>query len=206
MLYEVITDSSVVMSVSDYGTYMIYYLLTTKDSCVSGDTIEVRFSPGPEFTILPDQYYECAPASVDLQASVSSDPTDISYLWQTLEGDTLGFNPVLNVDSTALYLLSVENAYGCKMTDTADVIIFGNPPVTIHADTAECGALSTVINVDFASYPDSLWDYPGSFQWFSPSPNLVVSDSIDASATVTAVAPGIYDLYYKLTTKDNCVV
>ncbi|PTN08943.1 gliding motility-associated C-terminal domain-containing protein [Mangrovibacterium marinum] len=200
------TDSSVTMLAPGWGTYQLYYKLTTKNGCISGDTIEVTFSPGTEFTVEPDQFYRCAPDSVELKAIISSGSADVaSYLWQTSSGDTLAHTETFWADSTAQYILSIENSYACTVTDTAEVIIFGNPPVTIHSEPAACDELSTTVHVDFASYPPDLWDYPGSFQWFAPSPYLTVSDSTDASATVKATAPGVYELYYKLTTKDNCV-
>ena len=155
MLYEVITDSidaSATVTAVAPGIYDLYYKLTTKDNCVSGDTIQVSFMPVPEFNIISDSFSKCAPDSVQLNADILSDPAEVvSYLWHTIEGHTLSFglNPDLWVDSTASYLLTVENIYSCTSTDTADVIIFGNPPVTIHAETPPCGALSTTVSYNF---------------------------------------------------------
>ena len=143
------SDSMAIASATTYGVYEIYYTLTTKDGCISGDTLQLRFTPGPEFTLDPLQYYACAPASVELTASVTSDQTGISYLWQTIDGKSFGTASSLTVDSTALYVLTVTDQYGCQSTDTADVIIFGNPPVNLQAEEIACGGLETSVTVDF---------------------------------------------------------
>ncbi|RKD92252.1 CHU domain-containing protein [Mangrovibacterium diazotrophicum] len=198
------SDSMAIASATTYGVYEIYYTLTTKDGCISGDTLQLRFTPGPEFTIDPKNYYACAPAAVELTATVTSDQTGISYLWETLDGKTLGTTSSLTVDSTALYVLTVTDQYGCQSTDTADVIVFGNPPVNLQVEEIACGDLEANVTVDFAGYPDSLWNTaPGGFEWLSNG--LTIGNSTDLQATVTAPDYGVYELYYILTTKDNCV-
>lgn len=196
------SDAAASMVVPGYGTYDIYYKLTTKDGCVSGDTVQVRFSPGPNIGILGDHFYDCNPATITLQAD-ASDLSGLKFIWQKMQGDTLGFSNTLEVDSTARYQLTVINEFGCASVDTADVIIFGNPPIRIYADSLVCGGFSTQINVDFSTYPDSLWNGgSGGFEWNSDG--LITSDEDDGSTTVTAPDYGTYDVYYLLRTKDGC--
>lgn len=197
------SDSAATLLVPDYGTYEVYYKLTTKDGCVSGDTVQIQFSPGPNIGILGESFYDCDPVTITLQADVA-DPQGLKFIWQKMNSDTLGLSNTLEVDSTALYQLTVINQYGCASIDTADVIIFGNPPIRIYADSLICGGLSTVVHVDFSTYPATLWNGgSGGFEWNTDK--LTLSDERDSMATVTALGYDTYEVYYKLRTKDGCV-
>ena len=95
----------------------------------------LRYFATPQLAVIPDRYYACFPSEVTLEAN-SSDA--VSFLWESIEGKELGSEQNLKVDSTALYKVTVWNEYGCSTTDTADVIVFGRPPVTISADSLVC--------------------------------------------------------------------
>lgn len=196
------SDSGATLTVPGYGTYSVYYELMTKDGCVSRDTVQIRFAAGPGIGILGDKFNDCHPATITLQADVS-DMSGLTFIWQKMNGDTLGLSNTLSVDSTALYQLTVVSPSGCASVDTADVIIFGNPPIRIYADSLVCGALSTVIHVDFSTYPDTLWNGgSGGYEWNSSE--LTISDERDSLATITAPGYDTYEVYYKLRTKDGC--
>ncbi|WP_372774498.1 PKD domain-containing protein [Mangrovibacterium sp.] len=202
VLFDDQSDASATIQVPAYGIYEVYYKLTTKDGCESGDTLEMEFSVVPSLNIIADRFYDCSASTITLVGD-TPDPASVSFQWFSAEGDLLSTNQSLDVDSTALYLLSVEDEFGCIAVDTADVIIFGNPPVTIHTVDAQCGDLTALVEVDFAGYPDSLWNVSGSFLWSSP--NLELDATELASATVTAPDYGVYEVSYQLETKDGCV-
>jgi len=194
------TDAYATVIAPAYGVYKVYYKLTTDKGCVSGDTIEVQFSPGADLSVAADKFYDCVPNTITLTGN-SIDAT--SYLWQNMDEEFFGATSTITVDSTGFYQLTVENSYGCKAKDTVEVIIFGKPPVTLSADSYVCGNDELIVTVDFKNYPDSLWTTsPGDFNWNSNGLTLV-SES-DSLATFTAMTEGIYEIYYELITKDLC--
>ncbi len=165
------------------------------------DSVYVFYSK-PSVTIDYNNLVECAPATITLTAN--SDDA-ISYLWQSMDEDSLATTAVFDVDSTARYQLLVENEYGCPARDTVDVIVFGNPPITLSADALQCGDLETTVTVDFSTYPDSLWlTPPGHFHWSVSDPSLQLTNTTDRKTTVTASDYGTFELYYELETMNGC--
>ncbi|WP_163715330.1 T9SS type B sorting domain-containing protein [Mangrovibacterium lignilyticum] len=196
------TDSVAVMSVNSIGTFEVFYVLTTKDGCVSGDTIQIVFADGVNAEIQADRFYDCSPATITLNA-VTGEPGNYDYLWQSLEGKNLGTLNTLDVDSTARFRLTTINEFGCVDEDTASVIIFGNPPVTIAADSVICGMLSALVEADLSNYPDTLWQNGGHFEWTSNG--LTKRNESVSQAVFDAPDYGVYDVYYTITTNDGCV-
>lgn len=165
------------------------------------DSVYVFYSK-PNLQINYDALVECAPANI-LLTGVSEDAQ--SFLWQNMDEDSLSNTATLEVDSTALYQLLVQDEYGCPARDTVDVIVFGNPPITLSVGEQACGSMTTTVSVDFSTYPDSLWlTPPGHYHWSVSDPALQLSGEVDRRATVTATAYGDYELYYELETMNGC--
>lgn len=124
-------------------------ILTISNSCgTSTDTVEVvESTEGPQLDLGPD-IVVCEGEIVTVNAGISG----VQYEWQ--DGST-GSSYVTNV--SAVLILTVTNLCGTD-TDTIEVTITGNPPITqLGADTLLCSGSTLVLNADNDPNTSSLW-------------------------------------------------
>jgi uncharacterized repeat protein (TIGR01451 family)/gliding motility-associated-like protein len=119
------STQSIVVPIS--GTY--YVIVTDSLGCSNSDTTNVNFISFLMVDLGEDEIF-CG-GSIVLDASNSGS----EYSWNT--GDT---TQTITADSTGIYMVRVENQYGCLGYDTID-LVFNTPPfVNLGPDTSLCAA------------------------------------------------------------------
>ncbi|MCC7246131.1 MAG: gliding motility-associated C-terminal domain-containing protein [Saprospiraceae bacterium] len=161
--------------------------------CVKSDTVQL-FPVDVNATTSPTTMTQpCQGASLTLSGTGSSTGPDISYLWETIDGDISGDETTLHpvVIDTGLYILTVSrtNPDGSVCTETASVKVIANlvpltvwitPPTPLGCDGANTNLIGNNIN-------------PGTFSyaWSTPNGNIV-SGADQKNCIVNQ--PGTYNL------------
>ncbi len=126
----------------------VYTLEVTIDGCKGYDEIEVLPTPGLTIDLGPDLML-CDQQSVTIDGTTAG---AASYSWT---GDHL--DPIIEINSSGLYSLSVLDIYGCGFTDQIK-IDFANSPKLDIKDTVLCEGATLSLDVTADSY---LWTNGG---------------------------------------------
>jgi hypothetical protein len=177
-----------------------YWVKTsTQEGCNLYDSVFV-FSSNPK-TDIGDRFDEgCFPYAVKLNGNDGFE----KYVWQNEFSDTLSTNQVISADITGEYRLTVFDKYSCSARDTFGLTVFPAPKVEIQGDQLICGMDSTQLSVSITGATDSIWNFPGSYTWWTNKPELKFSEENRSSAKVQTSKWGDYEIYYRLRTIDNC--
>ena len=114
--------------------------------CLSRDSLELLVNSPPLLEI-PDTIEACFGEVVSIVPDLVL--PDYGYLWSTGATD-----PILEIDSSGLYWLEVEDNIGCKNQDSSIAIFFLEEPVRIGLDTSFCfgGTMSLETELEYPSY------------------------------------------------------
>ena len=182
------------------GTYDLL-VTDSSNSCevmasmqVSQDTI------APNVSIADPDMLNCATSNIEIDATSSSQGTDFSYLWTTingsLQGDSTTLSPMVNTPGT--YTLAITNQNNlCVSTSEVTVLEDNTPPVAATGSdlTLDCFAPEqNVGDVATSSGPNF------AYSWTTASGQINgASDSLTASVQ----AAGLYVLSV-LNTNNGC--
>lgn len=157
-----------------------YILTTTQNGCSNKDTVVVTSNPFPVASA-GNNVSICSGSS----APLGSLPTSgFTYTWIPSTGLSNGSisNPVITLSTantipdTLLYSVIVENSFGCKDSDTVQVVVRPVPVATAGTDISFCsGASGTIGSASTANY---------TYSW-SPATGLANSTSSSTTVTLT---------------------
>lgn len=168
------------------------YSVTVTNNCGT-DTDSVRIintSPNPQPDLGNDSSF-CFSVSITLDAGSGY----AEYYWQN--GTT---NQTFPVNAPGTYFVTVTNSYGCKGSDTINILLEDMPVISLGTDKSLCDAVSFVLDPgpEFNSY---LWQDGSSGQTFLASSEGIYSvtvtngcGSVDASVTVNPCPECICDI------------
>ena len=172
-----------------------YILTTSQNGCSNADTVEVTANPFP-IANAGSNISICSGNS----APLGSLPTSgFIYTWSPASGlnNTTIANPSLTLTTsnstpdTLEYVLIVENSFGCKDTDTVQVIVRPVPTALAGSDITFCsGASGNIGSGATANY---------TYSW-SPSTGLGSSTSSATSVTLTTTQTTNDTIPYVVTT------
>lgn len=183
-------DSLSQLTVTEGGTYWVNG--STYNGCELSDTINVYVSH-PTVNLGVDTV-TCGPNQVVLNAGNYE-----QYLWQ----DDLG-GATRSVSSTDEYYVTVTDRYGCKASDTVQIVVNDVPRVRFSGSGLYCGVWETTLQVEIAGVDPSLWDYEGAAQWSISPVGATITASGNDFAKISATTPGEYTVNFTLTTTEGC--
>lgn len=191
------TESTHNIVVHQPGKYWVQ--TSTNEGCVLSDTVYV-FASNP-VTEIGDRFDEgCFPYAVKLNGNNGFE----KYIWQNEFNDTISVNQLISADKTGEYRLTVFDKYRCPARDTFGLTVFPVPKVEILGEPLICGIDTTKLTVSITGAADSIWNFDGSFSWWTNKPELELSEKKRNSANIKALAWGDFEVYYTLKTIDNC--
>lgn len=186
----------------------IDFILTITDSvgCTASDT--VRISTENALTVIADEDLEiCRGGSAQLGVSVSGNRGPItSYLWTSVPAGAQISDPtipdplVVDLDTTTLFIIQVEDSLGCTGTDTIEIAVY---EVFTLEDTFLCRGDSLEIltsnGVSFTWSPDdgtiSATDIASPTVWPTQTSTYTVeATSIDGCISIKDVVVEVLDL------------
>ncbi|GEM_PF-825800 len=140
------SDGSIGQTISPdvSGTYRV--TVSNVMGCTASDTIEVVVRPAPVVN-LGDDIEACASEEVALSAPLGY----TNYLWST--GSEI---PILNIDESGTYSLTVTDATGCIAIDTVEVLIFDPVLPSLGLDRIQCDSFPAILDPD-GMYESYLW-------------------------------------------------
>ncbi|MCK4658222.1 MAG: hypothetical protein KAV82_01755, partial [Phycisphaerae bacterium] len=135
------------IGVTSTGTYSV--TVTNAQSCTGNDSIDITVNANPTPGILATPGADvCEGTTVTLDAGAGYS----SYSWST--GAT---TQTINVTTSAIYSVTVENANGCTGSDSMNVTVNPNPTPTITASPGVTVCDGTTVTLDAGAYADYLW-------------------------------------------------
>ncbi len=192
-------ESSQKIKVNKEGWYFVE--ASTIDGCILEDSVFVYISH-PVTNIGDDIPGECEPFSIELDAKAGFE----KYLWKNESGDTLSEAQTFLASQTGEYQVTVFDKYNCTARDKIKMVIFPVPDIETDKNVLVCGKKTTTLNLSLTGVQDSIWSFEGNFNWYSDNPSqLILSDERHTSANIEVPDWGDYEVYYQLTTIDNCV-
>lgn len=167
---------SAIVEVSIPGDYT--FSIMTDSGCSADTTISVEQNiQQPEIMISPPDTINCNILSVELDGSASTGAGILSFEWQNLDGNILGIDTFLTVDSAATYtLILTDEVNGCTAITTVlvdediavpDALASSNGVIT-------CDENSTVILDGSGSTGNGTLEY----EWFDSDNNSLEVDTI----------------------------
>ncbi|MCK4658074.1 MAG: SUMF1/EgtB/PvdO family nonheme iron enzyme [Phycisphaerae bacterium] len=136
------------ITVTATGTYSV--TVTNAQGCTGSDSIDITVNPNPTpgISATPDATV-CEGTIVTLDAGAGYS----SYSWST--GAT---TQTINVTTSAIYSVIVENADGCTGSDSINVTVNPNPTPTITASPGVTVCDGTTVTLDAgAGHSNYLW-------------------------------------------------
>ncbi len=189
------TSNSIV--VTKPGEYSVK--TSTFEGCELVDTVYV-FPSNPNIDIGKRFDEGCYPYAVPLKGDDGFE----KYIWQNEVNDTLSTNQIISAEQTGEYRLTVYNNFRCTARDTFGLTVFPVPEVEILGDHLICGTDTTQLSVSITGTPDSIWNFSGSYSWWANKPEVILSEITQTSAKIKTANWGNFEIYYRLTTIDNC--
>ncbi len=184
-------DTNAYVMASREGWYSV--TAVTGRGCRKSDSLYIKMND-PKMYLGKDTS-SCGPGKITLNASNGFE----SYLWQ--DGST---GQTFKVNKTGDYIVTGTNVFGCTATDTVHVEVFQVPIVKITGDSLHCGIFTAELKVDVTNADAALWNYPDAATWTSNSSDLALENKNPDGVTLKANKPGLYQVFYTLTTKEGC--
>lgn len=165
--------------------------------CKATDTVSVNVVNVQAQVSPPVSSIDCEGANLTLNGTGSTTGPNITYSWETPDGNILSgqntLNPVVNASGTYTLTVSLENGIGdCTKTATVEVLNTNQPQVTI-ASPQPLTCISNATLVGQSSQPVT-----STYQWTAGPGGNIVSGVNNPIATVDK--PGLYTLLVTNTT------
>lgn len=158
-------------TVTDVPAASVNYTLTGTDAngCIGTAFVSVVVNPLPIVTGTASSNAVCVGTMINLTGTGAS-----TYLWQPINqtGATVSDTPALSVT----YTVTGTDANGCTNTDTADVIVYAQPTISISGVDSICTGSSTTLTAS------------GGFTYFWPlggESTAIITDSPVTTTTYT---------------------
>lgn len=134
-----------------WGTVLPYILkITDINGNVAQDTMRVSVANIPVAQVESDTLYKDIGENIYISGSESSGD-DINFEWSTEDGHghiVQGvFTDSIEIDTTGIYFLLVEDSYGCESIDSVVVLLESHPPVTISDTVWIVAGTDSTVNV-----------------------------------------------------------
>ncbi len=134
------TTPSATSIINAPGTYTV--TARSASGCVNTDNVVIGTAPLPTVNAGNDTTI-CIGQSATLHATTNGQ----NLVWST--GAT---TPTITVGIAGSYIVSVKNQYGCRASDTVEVMLDNNPVVNLGPDVTECPGVPVVLNAGFPGY------------------------------------------------------
>ena len=176
----------------------LYTLIVTNPAIGISDTLSVEVFANEGVPVAeagPSDTLTCTQETVFLDGTESSTGLSIAYVWTSISDDTLGFQPLIAVNTPGIYFLEVVDTLNdCSAFDVVEVfmnntdpnIVFGNSVFLCESDTFALEA--------FVSPVTGVYEYTWS------GPGIVSADS----SVVLIDTTGAYVLEV-LNTQNGCM-
>lgn len=149
----------------------MYFVSVVSNGCTKYDSVKVSMYPGISHIKIANTSY-CKNDSVLLLNSDNA--TNVTYQWY-FKGNVISTSKSIYVKDSGIYILKIQNSYGCIKFDTVRVKANKWIYHSFFPDNTICnGDKLRVINTDTCIYT-STWLYNGNF--FSNSRNVDLSNS-----------------------------
>src|SRR5687768_6548756 len=167
------------------GTYTYRVLLTQDAGCAaqSADFVVTAVND-PVVTVVAEPATFCTGGTSTMTATVTGGAGTSNYQWQTFTGGVwtnVGTNsniyttPVLNTSGTYNYRVIVTQDAGCQTITTQDIIVVGDPTVTVTVDDASIctGGVAnlTAVVTGGAGTNNYQWQYNNAGTWTNVGTN-----------------------------------
>ena len=169
------------------GTYSA--TVTDENGCTSLSAVTIENVPGPIAEAGSPEFISCSQENINLNGSGSSSGNDITYSWETFDGNIVSGANTLSpvVDEAGTYTLTVLNFLtGCQNTD--DVIVEGDLN-TPESEAGEDTTLTCIMETTTLDGSNSSQGNDIDYQWLNED-----GDEISIEVTVDTDQPGTYEL------------
>jgi gliding motility-associated-like protein len=180
-----IENLTVTGSNNDFAIDDIYMSgLCTVTDTVRIEIINLLAVANPALRTIP-----CAGSPITLDGSGSSTGPNITYLWETYDGNIVSGATTLQpiVDQPGIYTLTVTYNYGsgvCTRTRDVTVVLSSNPLNVLIAQPPPLGCGAASVNITAQATQGAV-----NFSWTTPDGNIVSGSN---SATAVVNQPGTY--------------
>ena len=181
------------ITVTNNGKYIAYG--STVDGCIQSDSIYILVS-NPVKPNIGEDMQDCSPYKVPLDAGAGY----TKYEWST--GETTQF---IVANETKPYSVVVFDKYGCYKSDTMNLTVFPVPKISLIGENLVCGVKTRLLELKFEGADDNMMAN-GTMEWYSTNPNVTLSEKTNKSVKIQVSDWGEYEISYKFTTPDLCVV
>ena len=180
----------------------LFWVEAKAGGCVLRDSVYVlksnpKVNIGEGYTTIG-----CSPYQVPLSGEAGYK----QYIWQNEADEIISVKQNINADSTGEYRLTVIDRYMCAARDTFSLLVLPVPEMKIIGDSIICSEKNTKLEVLITGEPDSIWNFPGNFDWFTNNAELILKEKERFSVQVETPSDGDFEIFYKLTTIDRCEV
>jgi gliding motility-associated-like protein len=168
-------ETTLVITTSKPGFYLAK--VTNNEGCFSVDSFNLYNHEVP--TVLKQKN---AVVCVDSAVLLAANPNLLSYLWNT--GSTTS---TIAIDTSGKYWVNITDSFGCKYSDSANVVIKLRPQIFItdFIETCELGKLLET-DIPYAHY---LWNYADTSNTFTitnyENIHLLITDTNNCSNETT---------------------
>jgi len=156
-----LSDPTILKPIATPTTTTSYVIrVTDVRGCVKSDTVKVTVFPLPAVDAGPDTVNICAGASFQLQPTIVSDATPLSYLWEPTAGLSAinTPNPIASPVVSQVYTLTVTDKNGCLMSDQILVRVIDLPKPVITSSNGAVACEGQSIRLDAGSgWKTYLW-------------------------------------------------
>jgi len=172
------------------GTFVLE-VIDTVTQCSSMDTVVVTNA-----AIFPNAFagepveLGCDGSTVQLDGSGSNNLQDVTYSWLDKDGNVIGNQATVEVDSIGEYILSVQDLEtGCESFDTAQVLPSDDFPTVFAGenDALDCDNETVILNASVSNATDF------SVTWTSPDTGML-ADGTDTLLQPTVLSAGTFVL------------
>ncbi len=180
-----------IVEVDQPGEYI--FSIVDDNGCTAETSVFVEENTElPEIIINPPDTINCNILSFDLDASGSSGIGNLIFEWQNENGDSLGNDSVLNVDTSGNYTLTLmDEENGCTEQLSIEVFEDTEEPVSTISSTGELDCQTSSVTLDGNSSSGN----PLNFQWLDENDEIISNDT-----SIDVTAAGIYMLLVSNTT------
>lgn len=170
------------------GTFVLE-VIDTLTQCSDLDTVVVNNNAVfPNANAGENVPLGCDGSAVELDGSLSENLQDVTYLWRDLDGNELGTNVRVNVDSLGEYVLTVRDINnGCETTDTVSVVPSNDFPDIFAGGmrALDCNNETIVLNATVNNADDF------TVTWASPDSGMLAAGG-DSLVQPTVVQAGTF--------------